>query len=120
MVADVRGEALARRAVWESGSGAVLGGASALVDAGMSGFALPRIDVCVPATTTRWPTTPPGVAVRRVVPMPRTVSVGLPRINPVQATIQAAQWATTDRQAALLIALSVQQRLVHPGDVLTT
>ncbi len=120
MVADVRGEALAWRAVWESGSGAVLGGASALVAAGMSGFALPRIDICVPATTTRWPTTPPGVAVRRVVRMPRTLSMGLPRINPVHATIQAAQWATTDRQAALLIALSVQQRLVHPRDVLTT
>ena len=36
------------------------------------------------------------------------------------ATIHAAQWAVSDRQAALLVCLPVQQRLVRPGRLLET
>ena len=111
MVPKLVGEALAWRAVWESGSGAVLGGASALVASGMRGFTCSVMDVCVPTSTTRWPRDLPGVRVRRVT-MPPVVTTGIPRIEPVAATIQAARWASSDRQAALLVCLAVQQRLV--------
>lgn len=107
MVPDVVGEACAWRAVWESGSGAVLGGAAALVAAGMRGFTTPVIDVCVPATTTRWPRSLPGVRVWRLTNLPATVDVGIPRVEPASATIQAAQWASSDRQAALLVAATI-------------
>lgn len=43
------------------------------------------------------------------------VGIGLPRVTPDWAVIHAAQLAVSDRQAALLICLAVQQRLVAPA-----
>ncbi len=102
-------------AVWESGSGAVLDGAAALVAAGMTGFTLEVIDVSVPRG--RRVRSVPGVRVgeRHLAPC---VGAGLPRVRPEWATIHAAQWAKTDRQAALLVCLPVQQRLVAPQRLL--
>lgn len=39
---------------------------------------------------------------------------GIPRVRVEPATIHAAQWAVSDRQAALLICLPIQQRLTSP------
>ncbi|WP_265446828.1 hypothetical protein [Flexivirga meconopsidis] len=44
--------------------------------------------------------------------------VGLPRVGVEGATLHAAQWAISDRQAALLICLPVQQRLTSPAKLL--
>jgi very-short-patch-repair endonuclease len=41
-----------------------------------------------------------------------------PRLSPPLATVRAAHWARSDRQAALLLVLPVQQRLVRPADLL--
>lgn len=103
-------------AVWESGWGAVLDGAAALIGQGLTGFDLSSIDVTLPKSS----------AVRRlegVTPHLRrdlgpVMGSGLPRTRPEWALIRAAQWARSDRQAALLICLPVQQRLVRPADVL--
>lgn len=103
-------------AVWESGWGAVLDGPAALVAQGMRGYDLSSIDVALPK----------GSGVHKhegVTPHERreigpVMGTGLPRTRPEQALIRAAQWARTDRQAALLICLPVQQRLVRPADVL--
>lgn len=46
------------------------------------------------------------------------VGIGLPRVAPDWAVIHAAQLAVSDRQAALLICLAVQQRLVAPARLL--
>ncbi len=98
------------RAVWESGSGAVLDGAAALCAHGMTGFTVREIDMSVPLTTTRWPRVE-GVVVRRrtrLEPYP----TGIPRNRPELATIRAAQLARSDREAALVVCLALQQRLV--------
>lgn len=37
---------------------------------------------------------------------------GVPRVRPAVAAIRAAHWAASDRQAALILAMTLQQRLV--------
>ena len=41
--------------------------------------------------------------------------VGVPRVCPPVAAVRAAHWAVSDRQAALLLHMTVQQRLTTPG-----
>lgn len=106
------------RAVWESGAGARLDGAAALVAHGMSGFRPELIDVSVPHSTTHWQTMP-GVRVSRRRQLPPLFPAGVPRSRSEWATIRAAQLATSDRQAALLICMPVQQRLLRPASLLT-
>ncbi|MDQ3526496.1 MAG: hypothetical protein M3424_01105 [Actinomycetota bacterium] len=98
-------------AVWESGSGAMLDGVSALIAAGMTGFTTDAVHVSLstssafyplPRVVPHWPT-------RRI----RQPGGGLPRTVPELATLHAATWAVSDRQAALLVAMPVQQRLVN-------
>ena len=43
------------------------------------------------------------------------IESGVPRVRPEIAAIRAALWARSDRQAALLLAMSVQQRIVEPS-----
>ena len=104
-------------AVWESGSGAVLDGATSLVAQGMTGFAPDTIDVALPkgSGVHRLPGVTPHLR-RDIGPL---IGSGLPRTRPESALIRAAQWARSDRQAALLVCLPVQQRLVRPADVLS-
>jgi len=45
------------------------------------------------------------------------IGAGIPRTRPEVATIQAALWARTDREAALLLVAPVQQRLTSPSAV---
>ncbi len=106
--------ALRARAVWETGCGAALDGASALQAAGMTGFDQPYVDVSVSHDCR--PALSDGVRLHRVVRAPdEVVGTGLARIRPEIAAVRAARWATSDRQAALLLALPVQQRLVTGG-----
>ncbi|MCA0292471.1 MAG: endonuclease domain-containing protein [Actinobacteria bacterium] len=102
-------------AVWESGTRAALDGASALIAEGMSGFVLDHIEISVPLGARIHPH--PGVRItqRRVLGPLRP---GLPRVEPATATVRAAQLAVSDRQAALLICLPVQQRIVRAEELL--
>lgn len=99
------------QALWESGTGAMLDGAAALQASGLSGYRPGAIDVTVPWSTTRWSAVE-GVRVHRRRAVPLGPSTGVPRVCVESAVIHAAQWARTDRQAALLVCLTVQQRLV--------
>ncbi|TQM62388.1 hypothetical protein [Humibacillus xanthopallidus] len=110
------GEALLWRAVWESGSGAVLDGVAALVAGGLTGFRLEVIDVALPARNRGHAV--PGVRLRRRRDLGPRLSVGVPRVRPEVAVVHGAQWARSDRQAALVICLVVQQRLVRPDRLL--
>lgn len=115
-ISNVTGE-LGERGRWwnaliEVGSRAALDGVTALQAAGLTGFAEPSIHISVPksARPRRWP----GVVVhesRRRLPAD-LASVGIPRVRPAAAAVRAALWATSDRQAALVLTMATQQRLV--------
>jgi very-short-patch-repair endonuclease len=113
---DLSAEAKRWQAVWESGSGAALDGAVALLAAGMTGFRADRIDVSIPHRN-RWHRLA-GVRVHRRRRMPAVMVAGIRRVRPELAVLHAASWASSDRQAALLLCLVVQQRLIRPTDLL--
>lgn len=98
------------RAVWESGAGAALDGVAALQAGGMEGFTHDVIDVAIPKDNRRHRV--PGVSRRHYTVMPQVIGAGMPRVAPEIALLHAMQWAATDRVAALLLCLAVQQRLV--------
>lgn len=110
------GEARLWQAVWESGSGAVLDGAAALLASGLTGFRPETIDVAMPSRNRSHHLA--GVRLRRRRELGPTLTTGVPRTRPETAAVRAAQWARSDRQAALVIALVVQQRLVPPPRLL--
>lgn len=105
--------ALAWRALWEvRRAGAAIDGATALELAGLTGYQARTVTVSVPWETRVLRVS--GVSLHRVCRLPDELLLsGLPRVKPVVATIRAAHWAATDRQAALLLTMPVQQRLVH-------
>ena len=106
-------EAARWRAVWEVGLGiAALDGVSALQAAGLVGYADERVHVSVVhnAHVRRVD----GVTLHKVARrVPReVVGPGLPRTVPAVASVRAAHWSVSDRQAALLLVMPVQQRLI--------
>lgn len=105
--------ALRWRAVWESGSGARLDGASALCAGGLKGFSPASIDVSLAARNRHHQVE--GVRLHVLRSPAPVVGSGIPRVAVETATIHAAQWAVSDRQAALLVCLPLQQRLTSPA-----
>lgn len=97
-------------AMWESGSGAVLDGVAALQASGLTGFTHKQTDIAIPGKNRRHKVA--GVRLRAYKTMPPVVGGGVPRVRPDVAALHAAQWAATDRMAALLLVLVVGQRLV--------
>ena len=106
------------RALWEVGHGAALDGVSALQAAGLEGFRSDAVHVAVPHQALPRPVE--GVVLHRIrdLDLDRdAVGAGLPRVRPDVATIRAAQWAVSDRQAALVVCMAVQQGLVRAGNL---
>ena len=104
--------ALRWRAIWESGRRAALDGVSALHAAGLAGFDENRIHVSIGHRDRLHRVE--GVRVHRVVSRSEDelLTDGLRRVRPAIAAVRAAQWAVSDRQAALVLVMPVQQRLV--------
>jgi hypothetical protein len=104
-------------AVIESGPRSALDGVSALEAAGLTGFEHDTIRVSVPrgAPAVRRP----GLMVRQTRRLQRSdvVPVGVPRVRPAIAAVRAALWAVSNRQAATILAMVVQQRLCRAEDV---
>lgn len=99
-------------AVWEVGSSvAVLDGISALHQAGMTGFDDDTVHLSAKHTVEFAQID--GVCVHKVILRVdrELLRAGIPRTRPAVAAIRAAHWAVSDRQAALLLVLPVQQRL---------
>lgn len=104
-------------AVFQGGPRAHLDGVSALVAAGLQRFTEDRIRVTVPR----------GARVRRT-PMfdirqtrrwdpTDVVGTGVPRSRPAVAAVRGALWASSDRQATLLLTMTVQQGVATAGDI---
>lgn len=107
---DQRGQWWA--AVLEVGSQAALDGVTALHAAGLRGFEEPVLHVSMPKSgrPRRWPGTRVHETRRR---RPEDLlRAGVPRTRPAVAAVRGALWATSDRQAALVLVMAVQQRLV--------
>jgi very-short-patch-repair endonuclease len=101
------------RAVWEVGCrSAALDGASALIAAGVTGYDSALVHVSVPDAFS--PSRVSGVRPHRVQRVEGEVILnrGVPRVAPALAAVRAAHWAVSDRQAALLLVLPVQQGIV--------
>jgi very-short-patch-repair endonuclease len=108
---------LGRRGQWwaavlEIGSRAALDGVTALQAAGLMGFDEPVIHVSMPKSgrPRKWP----GARVHETRRRRPTdlVGAGIPRTRPAVAAVRAALWAASNRQAALVLVMPVQQRLV--------
>lgn len=104
-------------AVFEAGPRAFLDGSSALIAAGLRGFSEDSIRVSVPR----------GARVRRArgLDIRQTrrwqaddvAGTGVPRSRPAVAAVRGALWARSDKQAALIITMAVQQGLVDPASL---
>ena len=110
------GRALLWQAVWETGAGATLDGPAALMAAGLTGFDPSVIDVSVPKRNRSHRVD--GVRRHRRTTMPSTPAAGLPRVEVAVGAVNAAVWAVSDRQGALLLCLVLQQRLTSPERLL--
>lgn len=95
---------------------AALGGLSALHAAGLEGISGDGlIHVCAPKSS-HPVVTASGVRLHETRRWrdEDIIDLGIPRTRPEVATVQAALWARTDREAALLLVAPVQQRLISP------
>lgn len=99
-------------AVFEAGPRAFLDGASSLIASGLRNFDEPVIRVSIPR----------GARVRRAAGLNirqtrrwepgDVVGSGVPRSKPAIAAVRGALWARSDKQAALILTMAVQQGLV--------
>lgn len=107
------------RAIWETGAKvAALDGVTALQVAGLRNYEDETVHVSVVHTAAVKKL--PGVRLHKVIRRipDELVGAGIPRTRPAVAALRAAYWAVTDRQAALLLLMSVQQRLATPEQLI--
>lgn len=98
-------------AVFEAGDRGCLDGASALIAGGLEHFSEDVIRVSVPrGVLVR---RAPGVDIRqtRRLRAADVMPTGIPRTRPPVAGVRAGLWARSDKQAALVVTMTVQQGL---------
>lgn len=105
------------RVLVEVGNGAVLDGVTALIAAGLKNWEEPLVHVAVRKSST--PVKARGAVVHetRRYEESSVLQDAIPRMNAATAAVHGALWALTDRQAATLVLMAVQQRLVAPADL---
>lgn len=101
-------------AVFEAGPRAFLDGESALIAAGLANFQAGPLRVSVPRGVTRRRGRGIDIRQTRRWCADDVVTVGVPRSRVEVAAVRAALWARSDRQAALLLSMVVQQGLSTP------
>ena len=115
----VRTGGLGQRQAWwvallETGcSRAALDGVTALQAVGLTGFTAP-ITISCPRGAAPGKVTGADIRVTRWRSPGDVVGAGIPRVRPAVGAVRGALWAATDRQAALILVLAVQQRLTTP------
>lgn len=107
-------------AVLEVGGQAAVDGVTALQAAGLQGYEQRPLQVSVRKSGCH--ANPQGVRVyeTRRRDADDVVGTGLPRVRPAVAAVRGALWATSNRQAALIMIMSVQQRLVPATELSET
>ncbi|HXH77644.1 DUF559 domain-containing protein [Nocardioides sp.] len=101
-------------AVLEAGPGAVLDGGSALIASGLRGFEQDSFRVSVPRNARRRRAKGLDVHQTRRYRLSDHAPSGVPRTKPEVAAVHGALWATSDKQAVLLLTMAVQQGLTTP------
>lgn len=106
------------RSLWETGAAvSALDGVTALLAAGLRGFEEAPVHVSV-LYSHRVPRTS-GVRVHK---LRRRLAdelqpTGIPRVRPAIAALRAAHWAASDRQAATILLMTVQQGLCNAAQL---
>lgn len=117
VVSSADEETCYRLALVQVGRGAAIGGVTALQLAGLKGYDDKAIHVWVRKSFSKASAEGVDVHESRRWTTDDLVGSGIPRATPTIAAIQSALWAKTGRQAATLLAMAVQQRLVHPEEL---
>ena len=113
----LHGRSAWRAALLQVGASARLGGVTALQAWGLEGYVESGIHVWVEKSTRKGRVDGVVLHESRRWGGEDAVDIGIRRAKPAVATVQAALWARTSRQAAYLLVLPVQQRLVRVEDV---
>jgi hypothetical protein len=114
---DPSTEGLRWAAVFQGGPRAHLDGVSALVVAGLERFTEDRVRVTVPRGARVRRTAGFNIRQTRRWDAADVVSGGIPRSRPAVAAVRGALWAASDRQAALLLTMTVQQCLAPADEI---
>ncbi len=98
-------------AVLEAGPRAVLDGASSLEASGLKGFREDTVRISVPKSARRRRAKGLDVHQTRRYRAADQMASGVPRTRPEVAAVRGALWARSDKQAVLLLTMTVQQGL---------
>lgn len=104
-------------AVFQGGPRACLDGVSSLIAGGLQRFTEDRVRVSVPRGARVRRTREFDIRQTRRWCADDLAPHGIPRTRQPVAAVRGALWARTDKQAALLLTMSVQQGLVKPEDL---
>ena len=104
-------------AVFQGGPRAHLDGAAALIAAGLVRFECDRIRVSVPRGARIRRTPLFDIRQTRRWRADDVMPSGIPRSRAAVAAVRGALWAASDRQASLLLSMTVQQRLAPAEDI---
>lgn len=104
-------------AVFQGGPRACLDGATALVACGLERFTVDRIRVSVPRGARVRRTQAYDIRQTRRWDREDVIVFGIPRTRPPVAAVRGALWAASDRQAILLVTMTVQQGIASVEDI---
>jgi len=102
-------------AVLQGGPRAHLDGVTALIASGLKRFDESRIRVSVPRGARVRRTRRFDIRQTRRWSAEDVIATGVPRTRPEVAAVRGALWARSDRQAALILTMAVQQGLATPS-----
>lgn len=110
--------ALVWAATFEGGSRCVLDGTSSLIAHGLTGFTVDRVRVSVPRGAKVHRSSVIDVRqTRRLKPDDLFDGPGPRRVRPDVAAVRGALWARSDREAATIIAMTVQQGIASAENI---
>ena len=104
-------------AVHEAGPRAYLDGASSLVAGGLRNFAVDRIRVSVPRGARIWRRRGYDIRQTRRFDLGDLSDDALPRSRNPIAAVRAALWARSNKEAALVLTMTVQQGLASADEI---